>query len=110
MCTPVLGWRGGRPVQRSGTESGSRSLTEIVGRVPSGPRNPGFRERGGQSRRSLATRPQRADPAEDPVPETPHEPPPDEETEQGPAPVQRSGWSPFAATAEVEPSEAATSP
>jgi len=44
------------------------------------------------------------------VPETPHEPPPDEETEQGPATVQRSGWSPFAATAEVEPSEAATSP
>ena len=46
MCTPVLGeWSGaGRPVQRSGPESGSRSLTEIVGRVPSGPGNTSERQ------------------------------------------------------------------
>src|SRR3954452_19245251 len=41
MCTPVLGWKGGRPVQRSGSGSGSRSLAEIVRRVPSVPETPG---------------------------------------------------------------------
>ena len=39
MCTPVLGWRERSScLQRSGPESGSRSLTEIVGRVRSGAR------------------------------------------------------------------------
>ncbi|HEX4529544.1 MAG TPA: trypsin-like peptidase domain-containing protein, partial [Acidimicrobiia bacterium] len=44
------------------------------------------------------------------MPETPHEPPPDEETDEGPATVPPSGWSPFAANAEGEPSGAPTSP
>ena len=46
MCTPVLrpvSSGAGRPVQRSGPESGSRSLTEIVRRVPSGDRSPAAR-------------------------------------------------------------------
>src|SRR4051794_26057155 len=76
MCTPVLGWRGGRPVQRSGPVSGSRSLTEIVRRVPSGPRTPGSGITAVAVRCPLPTPLCCADPAEEPVPE-PYEPPTD---------------------------------
>src|SRR4051794_41615155 len=76
MCTPVLGWRGGRPVQRSGPVSGSRSLTEIVRRVPSGPRTPGSGITAVAVRCALPTPFCCADPADGPAPE-PYRPPTD---------------------------------